>query len=381
MKILVCTETYLPTINGVVNSIELFRHQLEKNGHQVDIVAPHSAAESFKSRSHVFRLPSLPLIGQPTHPVAWPSKSHISAIISETKPDVVHCQGMFACGWLGLKGAQKANLPHVLTYHTHLEGYSHYAGPLSFLAKPIMRWWTKKMCNQFDLVITPSPSMAKMLKSYKVKTDIVALPTGIELKDYRFNDKKKLRAMLKFNPDEVYILSAGRLSEEKNVKQLLIDFGRIHVRNPKVKLLLAGDGPERKAYETIVEARGLQSVVTFLGALKHEDLINYFVACDIFAFPSLTDTQGIVLIEAMAAGCPSVVYDMLGPGDIVKHEVNGLKAKVGTDQFFQHLFALVSDQDLREKISIGGLRDVRNYSIEKTADQLQQIYAVLCKRP
>ncbi len=377
MKIIVFTETYLPTINGVVNSIELFRHELERRGHTVYIVTPHSSAEHFKARDHVFRIPSVPFIAQPSHPVAYPFSSHIQAIIDEVKPDIVHSQGMFVTGWMGKKIAKKNHLPRVLTYHTLLEGYVHYVGPLAFLARPLLRWWTRHFANDFDVVITPTPSMAKVLKGYGVKTDVAALPTGINLRDYKSAEKQQYRKDLQFDAETLYILYVGRLAEEKNIKQLLIDFGRVHVREPKVHLLFAGDGPDHKAYETIVEARGLKDHVTFLGPVKHDDLIPYFSACDIFAFPSLTDTQGIVLIEAMAGGTPSVVYDALGPGDIVQHEESGLKAAPGTDQFFQYLFELVQNHSLREKLSVGALREVRKYSIEKTADQLEQLYKVL----
>ncbi len=379
MKILIFTETYLPTVNGVVNSIELFRHELEKRGHQVYIVAPHSVAEDFKAREHVFRLPSIPLLGQPSHPIAWPYLSHVKAIVAEVKPDIIHCQGMFLTSLLGKKAAAAANIPHLLTYHTHLEGYAHYAGPLAPIAKPFLNLWTKIFARGFDVVITPTPSMAKLLKSYGITTDIVALPTGIELKDYKTDDKKTLRKKLNLDPDAVYIIYAGRLAAEKNVMKLFDDFGRLHVRDKNVRLLLAGDGPDYKAYQAIIATRGLEDVVHFLGVVRHPELADYFAACDIFAFPSLTDTQGIVLIEAFACGLPAVVYDALGPGDIVKNEENGLKASVSSDQFFHWLWMLVQDKHLREKLSIGALRDVRKYSIEKTTDQLEQLYQVLTK--
>ncbi len=377
MKILVFSETYLPTVNGVVNSIELFRHELEKRGHTVDIVAPHSASEDFKLRQHVFRLPSLPLLGQPSHPVAWPYYSHVESIIREVQPDIIHVQGMFVTSAMGRKAALKQHIPHVLTYHTHLEGYTHYAGPLSPLLKPLLRLWTKWFGQKFDVIITPSPSMAKLLKSYGITTDIVALPTGIHLKDYPNHEKTALRKQLEFDPDTVYILCVGRLASEKNVQQLLNDFGRCFVRDQRIHLLFAGEGPERRAYESIVEARGLKQNITFLGNVPHDELRDIFVASDIFAFPSLTDTQGIVLIEAMASGTPSVVYNALGPGDIITNGENGLKANVDTDQFFQHLFSLIENADLREKLGIGALREVRKYSIEKTTDQLEQLYKVL----
>lgn len=377
VKILVFTETYLPTVNGVVDSIELFRHELESRDHEVDIVTPHSDQESFKARRHVFRLPSFPIIGQPSHPLAYLNSRHVESIYQEVKADLVHVQGLFATGFLGRRLARAHHLPHVLTYHTHLEAYAHYAGPLAFIIKPVLRMWTRWFANGFDVVITPSPSMAKILKKYGVKTDVVALPTGIDMKLYAPAEKVSLRKQLEFDPDTIYILFVGRLASEKNVTQVLADFGRLHVRQPHIQLLLAGDGPDRRAYEAIVKARGLSQYVTFLGSVPHLELINYFVACDIFAFPSLTDTEGIVLIEAMASGTPSVVYDALGPGDIITHGENGLKAKPGTDQFFQHLFSLVEDAPLREKLSLGALREVRKYSIEKTTDQLEQVYTVL----
>jgi 1,2-diacylglycerol 3-alpha-glucosyltransferase len=377
MKIAIFTETYLPTVNGVVNSIELFRHELESRGHKIYIITPHSTSENFKSRAHVFRIPSLPLIGQPSHPVPYFSLGHVKSIIEEIKPDIVHVQGMFFTGLLGKMVAIKNNIPCILTYHTHLEGYAHYAGILAPIVKPLLRFWTKYYCKKFNLIITPSPSMAKMLKSYGIRNDIVALPTGIVSRDYSSLNKIGVRSQLALESDKIYLFFVGRLAEEKNVKQLLKDFGRLYVRLPKVHLLLAGDGPDRKIYEAIIETRGLQSSVTFLGSLPHEKLVPYYTASDIFVFPSQTDTQGIVLIEAMASGLPSVVYNMLGPGDIVKHNECGFKANVNSDQFFQFMFELANDASLRDKIGVGAQREARKYSIEKTSDQMEQLYQLM----
>ena len=379
MKILIFTETYLPTINGVVNSIESFRKELVKRGHKVYIIAPHSKTESFKERDYVFRLLSLPFLGQPSHPVAWPYAHQVKAIVDEIKPDIIHVQGVGVCGWLGLKIAHKEKIPCMFTYHTLLEGYAHYAGLFSFIIKPLMRWWSKYLSNKYDLVITPSPNIARVLKKYGVKSDIVALPTGVEISSFRPQQKTEYRKNLEFDPDKLYLLSVGRLAREKNIQQLLTDFGRLHTRSENAHLIIAGDGPDRMAYEGIVESHGLSRAVTFLGSVEHKDLIPYFVASDIFCFPSLTDTQGIVLVEAMASGIPSVVYDTLGPGDLIKNSENGLKAKVGTDQFFTFLSELVQNNELREKLGVGALREARKYTIEKTTDQLEQIYQVLTK--
>lgn len=377
MKIVIFTETYLPTTNGVVHSIELFRHELESRGHQIFIVTPHSVAEDFRSRKHVFRIPSFPFIGQPSHPIPIYSPGHITAILDEIKPDIVHVQGMFFTGSLGKKSALKRKIPIILTYHTHLEGYAHYAGIIAPIVKPMLKLWTKYYCRKFNLIITPTPSMAKLLKSYGITNDIVALPTGIDSKLYGSFHKVKVRGDLGLEPDKVYLLSVGRLAEEKNIKQLLKDFGRLYVRFPKAHLLIAGDGPDRKIYEAIVETRGLGDNVTFLGNLAHEKLIPYYTASDIFVFPSLTDTQGIVLIEAMASGLPSVVYNALGPGDIIKHGECGFKANPNSDQFFQYLFELTNDPKLRDKIGVGAQREARKYSIEKTTDQLEQLYQLI----
>jgi len=231
----------------------------------------------------------------------------------------------------------------------------------------------------FELVITPSPSMAKILKRYGVKTDLVALPTGIEIKDFHTQQKDQYRKTLEFDADKIYLLFVGRLASEKNVEKLLMDFGRLHIRANNTHLVIAGDGPDRKAYEGIVKSHGIEDAVTFLGAVEHNDLIPYYIASDVFCFPSLTDTQGIVLAEAMASALPCVVYDKLGPGDIVKNGENGLKAQPNTDQFFQALQEVVKDKDFRERLSVGALREARKYTIEKTTDQLIQVYELLTK--
>lgn len=379
MKILIFTETYLPTVNGVVNSIESFRKELVKRGHKVYIVAPHSKTESFKERDYVFRLLSLPFIGQPSHPVAWPYSHQVKAIVDEIKPDIIHVQGVGSCGWLGLKIARREKIPCLFTYHTLLEGYTHYAGIFSVFVKPLMRWWSKFLANKYDLVITPSPNIGRVLKKYGVKTDLVALPTGVDISLFQHLEKEKFRKKLEFDPAKIYLLFVGRLAREKNIQQLITDFGRLHTRSSNTHLLLAGDGPDRRAYQGIVESHGLGDSVTFLGSVEHKELIPYFISSDIFCFPSLTDTQGIVLVEAMASGIPSVVYDTLGPGDLIKNSENGLKAKLGTDQFFSYMSELVQNSELREKLGIGALREARKYSIEKTTDQLEQIYEVLAK--
>lgn len=351
-------------------SIETFREELEKRGHQVFIFAPKQPG--FKDQNpHVFRIPSLAIPNEKNYHLALPFLSSLFWFPQIFALDIIHLQHIFTMSTLGLNIARRLKIPAVLTYHTKMDDYVHHFPLASYippLREVLKRYVIKrgvKVANQCRLVITPSPSMAQEVRGYGVKKPVVALPTGIYLE--RFKKQKSDSRILR-------LLYVGRLSEEKNIKMMLLTFKEVLKEVPKTQLLIIGDGPNRKDYEKLVRRLKIEPKVIFKGFLSKEETEKYFGMVDLFVFPSLTDTQGIVVVESLAAGTPVVVVDRLGPGDIVINGKVGFKTKPNVDNFSQKIILLLKNPTLRKQMGENARKEAQKYSAQTTAVKLEKLY-------
>lgn len=383
MNIGIFTEAYKPTLNGVVVSIETFRKELEKRGHRYFIIAPASKQKGFKDESsNIIRLPSFVFPGHPEYPLAFPIFfSHTYSAIYAKPLDLVHCQHIFTVGRLGLKIAQKMQIPSVLTYHTLLPEYSHYIPAIGRFTKNKLISLSVNFANRCNLVITPSPSMKKLLQSWGVEKPIEVLPTGISLQNFQRRDSRLFKAKYNIFDEEKVVLYVGRLALEKKVDFLLRSFAKVLQKYKNVHLILVGSGSKENDFRNLCQNLGIKSKVTFTGLLEKEEAEKVFGSSDIFAFPSDTDTQGIVVTEAMAAGTVPVVVDALGPGDIVEEGITGFKTGLHETAFADKILKLLKDQKLWRKLSQNAKEEAKNYSIEKTAQKLEKIYVRVKNSP
>lgn len=383
MKIGFFTDSYLPVEHGVEVSIETFRKDLEKSGHQVFIYAPYTPGYKDKNKN-VFRLKSIRVIEKPEIRFALPmvQDGELKKLV-DFKLDVVHAHTPFSLGLLAKFIAKRQKIPFVYTHHTDYPEYS----KAYFKGKKILpraaELYSKWFSNMADAVIAPSFKIKKVLENYGVKKPIYVLPTGIDLKLFKKTEKSEktaesLRKKLNVGENEKLLIFVGRLGREKNVDFLIKAFSEISEKRKDVKFLIAGEGPFAEQYKTAAKNLGLGNVI-FSGAVPHEKLPAYYQVADLFVFASLTETQGIVILEAMASGLPIIALKDAAFKGIVSDGENGflIPPKSAPKIFAEKTLKILNDGALRGKFLRMSAEIAKNFSKEKQAEKLIDIYEKL----
>ena len=313
--------------------------------------------------------PSLP---NPT--IVWPFRCHCCMqAASRARIDVVHTHSPFLMGG-STRAARRLKLPLVFTYHTVYEEYVHYSPVARGLAKRLMRMISRRYCNDCDTVIVPTQAIRDLLDRYGVQTEVVVNPTGIDLSRYERLDRGFLRQKLGIPADHRILLFVGRLGKEKNVHFLIRAFSRIAQEDDRVTLVMVGGGPERVDLEQLARSLGMEQKVVFAGAMQPGDMPTVYAGGDIFVFTSTTDTQGMVITEAMAAGLPVVAVKAYGSGNVVDHGINGLLTSVDEAEFAAAVVALLRDASLFSRLALGTRQKAEEMSSTRCAKRLEQVY-------
>jgi len=387
MRIGIFSQCYLPTNNGVVASVETFRKELEKHGHQYFIFAPETPGyEEITTAAggpeYVFRFPAFTWPGQKNYPIAWPiNRREVIHLIKNLKLDIIHAQHLFTIGRLGQVVAKELNIPFVFTYHTLIEEYTHYVPLVGSLAKKYIIKMSRDFCNDSEKIITPSPSMKKILEGYGVTKPILAIPTGVNIEALQHPFRRDdIRQMWGIPENKHILLYVSRMAKEKNVGFLLEAFRQlVRLREHRlgridIHLLMVGGGPELDSFKKKVTGWGLESAVTFTDMVKPELAKRYFGVADVFVFPSVTETQGIVVTEAQAAGVPVVAVNRMGPSDLIKNGEDGYLTDLNVGEFVAKINKLLDDSGLRHQMSKSARKNAEQYSSLNCALQMENLY-------
>ncbi len=318
MRILMVSDVYFPRVNGVSTSIETFRRTLAAHGIEVRLVVPRYGDEA--EEAGVVRVPGRPVPGdREDRLVGWRAMQR-AVLAAAQDCDLIHIQTPFIAHYAGLKAARKLGLPVVATYHTLFEEYlQHYARflPGGWL-KGQARAFSRRQCNALDAVVVPSTAMRQRLESYGVTSPLHVLPTGIPLAQFARGDGPAFRARHGIPLGRPVALFVGRVAHEKNIGFLLEALVHARRLRPEVLLVVAGEGPAMPDLQAQVRALGLPGAVQFIGYLdRGSELPDCYAAADVFVFASRTETQGLVLLEAMAAGLPVIALAEMGTIDIL----------------------------------------------------------------
>lgn len=368
MRIAFFTENYFPMVSGVSISIKLFRDALEEKGHEVYIFAPSygKGGNPQGDDEKVIRLSPIPLKIHQT-PIVFPLTSWRQFLPPLLKPDIIHAHHPFFLGRMALFWARALKVPIVYTFHTLYEAYVHYAPLKRGLAIAFLRRYVRKYANQVDLIIAPSFSIKEHLKERGIRKPIEVIPTGIRWGDFQGGDLRRERILL----------FVGRLGEEKNVPFLLRVLSRI--RDLSWKVLFVGDGPDKNLLNRKAREMGLGDRLTLTGMLPPEKLRELYNRSYLFIFSSLTETQGLVVLEAMASGLPVVALKALGVSDFVHSGYTGFLAQDEEDFAFK-VRLLLENEELHRKFSLASREWAKLWDISLMASHLAWTYENLKKR-
>lgn len=375
MRILMMTNTYKPVVGGVTRAIESIREGLVRRGHRVLIVAPEFE-HAPRREKNVVRLPAVTNFNGSVFSASLPVPGLLTRTFREFDPDVVHAHHPFLLGDTAMRLARVHGRPLVLTYHTVYEKYAHYVPGDSPRVRRFIIGLTSGFADMCDSVIVPSRGIEAMLRRRGVAAPIQVIPTGIELR--KFSGGDGARAREKFGiPGRAWVAGVvSRITEEKNMLFLAEAAARYLAGNRRAHVLMVGDGPVRAAIRKKVSAWNLRRRFHLPGTLEGEDLLDAYRAMDGFIFASKSETQGLVLAEAMAAGLPVVGLSATGTDDVVRDKVNGRLVRKGNTGDFTRAIAWLAERSGDEKARLARqARDTaRDYSIAITIDRLTGLY-------
>jgi glycosyltransferase involved in cell wall biosynthesis len=318
MRVLMVSDVYFPRVNGVSTSIETFRRTLSAQGVEVRLVVPRYGDEP--DEPGIIRVAGRPVPGDREDRLVGWRAMHRAVLEAARDCDLIHVQTPFVAHYAGLKAARQLGLPVLATYHTLFEEYlQHYAKPIppSWL-RGQARAFSRRQCNQLDAVIVPSTAMRQRLETYGVTSPMHVLPTGIPMAQFAQGNGPRFRRDFGIAEDRPMALFVGRVAHEKNIGFLLEALVHARQIRPDTLLVIAGEGPAMADLKAQTGALGLSDAVQFIGYLdRQQALPDCYAAANVFVFASRTETQGLVLLEAMAAGVPVIGLAEMGTLDIL----------------------------------------------------------------
>lgn len=368
MRILMISDTYLPQINGVATSIYLSKKYLEMRGHEVYIVAPVKPEGEDKA----LVVPGIPFLLEKQHKVVFANHIKIIEFALANKIEIIHSHDPMALGMRALKVQKDLKLPHVHTYHTLLTEYRHYVPPPFTPDRRTVEEFSKWFCNKVNTVIAPTEEIKRELISYGVQRPIEVVPTGIDTIEFSKPPEKDIRREYSIPQDAVLLMYAGRLAKEKNLGFLSKVVSRYMHNEPNVWFLIVGDGPERKELENFFQDEGLSERVVFAGYVPHKEIKDYYKAADLFVFASLTETQGLVVLEALASGIPVVAIAYKGIANVLVNGEGAITTGIDEEEFYNAIITALEKKDELRKRGIEYVE--KHWSMNTMADRLEVIY-------
>jgi len=373
MHVAFFTNTYHPVVNGVVQSIHDFRYALTGHGHQVFVFAQHVKNHEDKE-PFIFRYPAFKWPTRQEYPLTIPLSPFVDWVLPSLKLDVIHSHHPVLIGNAAAHQARQLDLPLVFTHHTRYKMYSHYVPLSSKLVETAIDQWLDDYMSKCHHIIVPSESVKQVLADeYGITSQITAVPTGLNLSLYERINGQAMRESKGWGQDTV-LVSVGRLAKEKNQETLLKAVAQVMQAHANVRLVLIGDGDERKSLQKLAEQLGIVGRIDFTGNLSHEEVIAHLKGADIFCFASVTETQGLVTMEALAAGLPVVAVDATGTRDVMDHDQEGLLTDNDSDALAQAIKEVVTNTDLRERFKIAARKRAESLSIDAQAKKLVGVY-------
>lgn len=372
MRIGIFTDGYLPGVTGVATSVHAVVGELEARGHTVILVAPKYP--KYKDSRPVIRLRSVTLPSKKDLRIATYLPGTSVLLASQLDLDIIHGHAGGPVTMLGWEIARIKRIPFVVTYHTLFNQYTHYILKGKIIRPKMTEVATKIFANAADHITAPTHKVKNELISYGVKKPITVMPAGIDIQRFKPQKTNFLHKKAKLGPDKQILLYVGRLGKEKSVDYLIKSYAQIAAKYTQADLVLVGDGPERKNLEKLVKELKLELRVHFTGFISPNEIPLAYADATLLVFCSTSETQGLAVPEAMAAGLPPVVVNDPAYLEIVKNGYNGIVAKRGIRGFARAVSSTLDDPKLIDKLSQNAQKTAAQNSLEKSVDNLERLY-------
>ena len=370
MKILYISDVYFPRVNGVSTSIRTFVGQLQQLGHQVDLIAPDYDVAT-TDESFVKRVPARSIYFDPEDKLMkYGEALKLLPELQQENYDLIHIHTPFVAHYLGLKLSKLLGIPCVETYHTFFEDYLHHYLPWipQKMARGLARIISKRQCNAVSAIVAPSQPMLDVLRSYGVAIHADVIPTGLQAHSFAEADGTAFRSKYGIGAKRKMLLYVGRVAFEKNITFLLEKTKILVALHPEVLLVVTGEGPAEKMLRELALKLDLEEHIKFIGYLDRNTELNAcYKAADVFVFASKSETQGLVLLEAMAQGTPVVAIAELGTASIL---VEGEGAMIAPDNvlaFAAKVSELIAQPEKRKILG----EKAKNYALTRWTASVQ----------
>lgn len=374
MKIGLFTDGYYPQINGVATTVEELKDSLRDLGHSVYVIAPKYPKYKDKD-SNVFRLKSFRLYKNPELRLSYMFPDKIFQKVLKIDFDIIHGFSGGSVPSLGLALAKLKKKPYVFTYNTRLNKYTHYFLGGKILKPKAVEKVVELYCNVCDYVIAPAQYVKEELIEFGVKKPIVVIPNGVDTNKFKPFKSNLLQKKLNLSSTDKVVLYVGRLAKEKSVDFLINSFAKLKKEN--VYLVIVGDGPERVSLEKLIHKLGLEKKILLTGFVEHKKLADVYNSADVFVFSSSTETQGMVIPEAMACGLPILTIKDKVFAQFIDNGVSGFMVDKKQTIFAQKLKYILQDRDLRIRISSQARIQALKFSLAEIAKKFENLYKQL----
>jgi 1,2-diacylglycerol 3-alpha-glucosyltransferase len=388
MRIGIFTDTYPPYINGVSTSIAMLEKALEKKGHQVFIVTVNDKSLNYKyeNENKIIRVPGIP-IGIYDYRLTGIYPLRAIEKIRRWNLDVIHSHTEFGVGTFARIIAKQYDIPLVHTYHTMYEDYIHYitGGYFATPGRKIVEYLTKFYCDRTatELIVPTKKTYDLFKEKYKVNRNVHIIPTGIEIErfyeeNYLKQEIDDLKEAIGLKQDDFVLLFVGRLGKEKNVEFLIKNHRDIVKENPKAKLVIIGHGPDASSFQKMAVKEKMEDNIIFTGKVPWEDVSKYYQFADIFVTASQSETQGLTVIEAIAASTPVVCINDESFKDAIVDDLNGYLFK-NKKEYVKSITKIMNDQELWNRLSKQARISAEVHSSKYFAEKVLDVYKVAMK--
>lgn len=375
MRIGLFTDTYLPDVNGVVSSIETLRTALVDLGHEVYVVCTKASLEKAQLEDHILRLPGVEAKMMYGYSLTGPVHLHALKIVKEMNLDVIHAHTEFGAGIFARIVSHQLSIPLVATYHTFYEDYTHYLNVFKLsIAEPplkmVTRAFSKFFGNFCQQLIVPTVKTKQRLIEYGVNTKMTIIPTGLDFSNFASDEVIDSP----FSTKEFTMIYIGRLAEEKSVDVIIQAIHRLKQQNQTVHCMIVGDGPDRQKLEEMIEQYHLQEEVYMAGKIVHSEVVKYYNYADGFVSASMSETQGMTFIEAMACGKQVLAKDKVALKEVLIDEENGYYFTDYQDLATKIMMLKNADEGKKEMMKQKCQQIVDQYSPKTFGQKVAQVY-------